>query len=158
MTTYSHIIEQLQLSQHPEGGYYRRVYESADTAVFDGINPQAVCTAIYYLLNGAHFSSLHRIESDELWFLGEHNTALVVIELTEKGLVETTLDAQRPFHCVKAHTWFSARLAESADDQFALAYCTVAPGFEFSRFEMARAESLALEFPQWAKEIAALCR
>lgn len=158
MTLYQHIIEHLNLAQHPEGGYYRRVYESEATAVFDGKHSQAVCTAIMYLLHGTHFSAFHRIESDELWFLGQHNTSLCVIELTDKGLIETRLCAEQPYHCVKANTWFAARLEEPADDNFALVYCTVAPGFEFSRFEMADVKTLCAEYPLYASEVAALCR
>lgn len=158
MSEYLNIIKQLELVQHPEGGYYRRVYESAQQFPFDGVKPQAISTAIMYLLHGAAYSALHKIESDELWFLGAHNTSLCIIELRDGLWVETVLSAENPTHCVKAHTWFGARLSNQAEEAFALAYCTVAPGFEFERFQLADAATLSALYPEHKEKLEAICR
>ena len=41
---------------------------------------------------------------------------------------------------IPAHTWFGARVEEP--DSFTLIGCTVAPGFDFADFELARREDL----------------
>ena len=62
----------LGLIPHPEGGFYRETYRSAETidapdlpSRFGG--PRAHSTAIYFLLPGDQISALHRIKSDEVW-------------------------------------------------------------------------------------------
>lgn len=156
MSESERIIKQLQLAKHPEGGYYRRVYQSEAGAAFDGVQQQSACTAIIYLLCGGEFSAFHRIESDELWFLGQHNSAVRIIEL-DGGWKETLLHSGNPVHCVKAGTWFAAQLVEQKTEHFALTYCTVSPGFEFSRFELASAAALIEQYPDYQQKITALC-
>ena len=57
---------------------------------------------------------------------------------------------------VPAKTWFASEPAEGAS--FSLVGCTVAPGFDFQDFEMAKAEPLALQFPAHSKLIRRLSR
>ena len=65
-------IEKLQLSPHPEGGYFRQTYK-ADLqlpkevlpAGFSGARPAS--TAIYFLLEAQNFSAFHCLRSDEIW-------------------------------------------------------------------------------------------
>lgn len=42
-------------------------------------------------------------------------------------------------------TWFAAEL--TAEEGYALAGCTVAPGFDFADFELADRDSLSKKFP-----------
>ena len=49
-------------------------------------------------------------------------------------------------HVVPAGTWFASEPALSSF--FALVGCTVAPGFNFDDFEMAKKENLIKQFPQ----------
>src|SRR4051812_44912056 len=67
------LIENLQLKPHPEGGYYKETYRSAETVAIGPEKVRNISTAIYYLLENEDRSHLHRIQSDELWFfhLGE---------------------------------------------------------------------------------------
>jgi predicted cupin superfamily sugar epimerase len=55
---------------------------------------------------------------------------------------------------VPAGLWFAAECADPAT--FALVGCTVAPGFEFSEFEIADMDALKAEHPQHAGLIARL--
>src|SRR5262245_56848805 len=62
----------LALCRHPEWGWYRETYRSAEAIArahlpprFDG--DRAFSTAIYYLLESGDFSALHRIRQDEVW-------------------------------------------------------------------------------------------
>jgi predicted cupin superfamily sugar epimerase len=47
---------------------------------------------------------------------------------------------ERPQHVVPAGDWFAAEPA--AGSSWSLVSCTVAPGFDFADFELARAEQL----------------
>jgi predicted cupin superfamily sugar epimerase len=51
---------------------------------------------------------------------------------------------------VSAGRWFGARLVAPSPEAFALVSCTVAPGFDFADFEMARRDALLKAFPQHA--------
>ena len=45
------LITNLQLERHPEGGYYREIFRSADLVQpADGRGPRAALTTIYFLL------------------------------------------------------------------------------------------------------------
>lgn len=150
------IVSELGLQAHPEGGYYRRIFASDGKTLLHG-NERSLCTSIMYLLAGRQFSAFHRIKSDELWQLGEANTAIRIIELRDGEVVETLLSRAQPVYCIRPDIWFAAELVDQAEDNHALAYCTVAPGFDFADFELADAQGLMKAYPQHAKVIARLC-
>jgi predicted cupin superfamily sugar epimerase len=144
------LIRALDLRPHPEGGYFRETYRS-DQRDADG---RCVATMIYFLLLQGQVSRLHRIDADEGWhlYLGG---PLVIYELDEDRpdapLRITTLGTridrgEQPQHLVPAGRWFGA--APAADATYALAGCTVAPGFEFSAFELGDGDALEVRFPQ----------
>jgi predicted cupin superfamily sugar epimerase len=118
---------------------------------------RSASTAIYYLLcDGAH-SAWHRIKSDEVWhfYAGE---PLNVHVLDESGALVTHRLGNALTHSgtvfqavVPAGSWFAAECADPAT--FALAGCTVAPGFEFSEFELADVDELKAQYPQHAAHI-----
>ena len=65
-------IQKLGLARHPEGGYYREIYRSAESIPkealpdrYDGL--RVFSTSIYYLLPGNEVSYFHRLKSDEVW-------------------------------------------------------------------------------------------
>ena len=65
-------IRHLDLAPHPEGGFYRETYRSADQIPASGLperyrGDRACCTAIYFLLEGPQVSRLHRIRSCVTW-------------------------------------------------------------------------------------------
>jgi hypothetical protein len=113
--------------------------------------PRAASTAIYFLLRGEEFSAFHRLRSDEVWhfYVG---AALVVHVIDEGGRYSEILLGRDPDGgevlqaVVKAGCWFASRVRDGKG--FALVGCTVAPGFEFDDFEMARREELVREYPQ----------
>ncbi len=123
------LIESLQLQPHPEGGWYRQVYKSAErvTRQRDGADRTAV-TTIYFLLVEGTSSAWHRVESDEVWHFYEGDP----LELSTKT-ESVVLDAGHRVHVIPAREWQSARPLGA----YTLVGCTVGPGFEFSDFEMA---------------------
>ena len=154
-------IKKLSLEAHPEGGYYRQTYR-ADLVLTKDALPQefmgarAASTAIYFLLEGENFSAFHRLRSDEVWHFYVGST-LVVHEIDQHGRYSEILLGSDPGAgealqaVVKAGCWFASRLQDGKS--FALVGCTVAPGFEFEDFEMAKRSELARAYPQYREAI-----
>lgn len=131
ITSAESVIRLLDLAPHPEGGHYRETYRDATAH-----NGRAVSTAIYFLLKAGEVSRWHRIDASEIW----HWYAGAPLELDihdDEGAAVHILGPDlpagaRPQAVVPAHAWQQARSLGI----WTLAGCTVAPGFEFSGFEM----------------------
>lgn len=157
------LIQRYGLQPHPEGGYFRETYRSGTTVlVGDARLQRSASTAIYYLLSAGVYSAWHRIASDEIWHF-HAGSALDIHVLEETGDLRThrlghpldTPDAD--FQAVvPAGCWFAAELVQS--DSFAFVSCTVAPGFEFSEFELADATELKHTHPAHSAIIDRLSR
>lgn len=149
-------VAALELQPHPEGGWFRETYRSDDGVAAAHLpsrygGPRAFCTSIYFLLEGAQFSAFHRLKSDELWHYHAGGALLVwMIEPAGTLRVERVgadpASGDRLQLVIPAGTWFAARPV--ARGGYTLIGCTVAPGFDFADFELARREDLADRFPQ----------
>ncbi|NII26796.1 cupin domain-containing protein [Pseudoflavitalea sp. X16] len=159
-------IKQLQLTEHIEGGAFREVYRSplqvAAPALPDSFGAgRNICTSIYFLLKDDQFSAFHRIKSDELWHF-YYGDPLIVYEIDTTGKLTEHLLGNDPgqgqqFQCaIKAGSWFASRV--QAGGAYALAGCTVAPGFDFADFELAERKALINEYPLYKKLIEELTR
>ncbi|MFT4434770.1 cupin domain-containing protein [Caballeronia sp. 15715] len=148
------LIERFGLQPHPEGGYFRETFRGEDKVVREASlgATRSASTAIYYMLcDGAH-SAWHRIRSDEVWhFYAGDPIDVHVIDVT--GQLHTHRLGNALTHhnavfqaVVPAGHWFAAELCDPA--AFALVGCTVAPGFEFSEFELADVAALTKAYPQ----------
>jgi uncharacterized protein len=159
-------IDRLGLAAHPEGGYYRVMYtaglslpQSALPAAFGGARHAS--TAIYFLLSGRDFSAFHRIRSDEVWHFYS-GSALTVHVLGLDGQYSRLLLGSEPESgqvfqgVVTAGCWFGASLQNATS--FALVGCTVAPGFDFADFQLAKRAELAALYPQHRPLIEQLTR
>jgi len=142
--TAEELITLLNLVKHPEGGWYREVYRAEEViqkAALPGrfSGDRCVCTAIYFLLQSGNVSALHRIQSDEIWHF-YNGMPLTIHVITPQGKyyhihLGSNLAAGEMFQCVvPAGCWFGA---EVPGEGHALVGCTVAPGFDFTDFEMA---------------------
>jgi len=146
-------IRHLNLAPHPEGGFYRETYRSADripaAALPERYRGDRSCgTAIYFLLEGTQVSRLHRIHSDELWhFYAGSGLQLHRIE-RDGGYVALRLGPGAPQALLPAGCWFGA----TVDDPraYALVGCTVAPGFDFADFELGDRDALLSRYPDQA--------
>lgn len=156
MASINDLVERYGLEPHPEGGYYTETYRAGET-VETPRGPRAASTAILFLLAGGNKSHLHRIRSDEVWHFYEGGP-LLIYELGPDGVEITRLGQDNPQHVVPAGTWFGARPAPGT--RHSLVGCTVAPGFDFADFELAKADAL-LEQADWSREavdvIKAMC-
>jgi uncharacterized protein len=162
--TAQYYIEHLQLQPHPEGGYYKETYRSkgniASACLPEYISGQrSYSTAIYFLLQQGDFSAFHRIKSDECWHFYDGGTLLVHV-LHKNGeyncirLGKNIHEGEVFQYVVSAGAWFASEPASF----FTLVGCTVAPGFDFADFEMAKSENLVQQFPQHKDLISRLCR
>ena len=128
------VIRLLELKPHPEGGHFRETFRDARLV---GTN-RAASTAIYFLLARGERSRWHRVDAAEVchWYAGAPlrlDIALVNGNRESVTLGSDLIVGERPQAIVPAHAWQSA---ESLGD-WTLIGCTVAPGFEFSGFELA---------------------
>jgi predicted cupin superfamily sugar epimerase len=162
----SYWIQQLQLTQHVEGGAFREVYRSELTIprtvlplFFQG--NRSASTSIYFLLATGQFSAFHRIASDEVWhfYFGD---PLLVYEINHNGRLITHLLGTDPEKgesfqtVVRAGSWFASVPAPGSE--YALVGCTVAPGFDFADFELADRTALTQQYPEYTELIEKLTR
>ena len=127
------IIARLGLEPHPEGGHYRETFR--DQSV--GADGRSRSTAIYFLLARGERSHWHRIDAVEAWHY--YAGAPLTLQIADgEGRRSVKLGAdlaagEQPQSIVPPHAW---QAAESNGD-WTLVGCTVAPAFEFSKFELA---------------------
>jgi predicted cupin superfamily sugar epimerase len=128
------IIRLLDLEPHPEGGHYRETFR--DGAAAGG--GRATSTAIYFLLRQGERSRWHRVDAAEVWHWYAGSPLLLTVSdggaRVMHRLGPDLATGERPQAVVPAHVW---QMAESLGT-YTLVGCTVAPGFEFSGFELAR--------------------
>jgi len=131
--TAKQIIRELSMQPLPEGGWYVETFR--DKAESEA---RSVGTAIYFLLEQDQRSHWHRVDASEIW----HFYAGAPLELATAGakgdvmkllLGKNILNGERPQAVVPAGFWQSAQSL----GEWTLVGCTVAPGFEFSKFELA---------------------
>ncbi len=157
-------INRLELSPHPEGGFYRATYKSDLTIARSALpssyqGDRSASTAIYFLLDGVDFSAFHRIASDEVWHFYAGSSLVVYVIDPDGDYSELHLGggSDEVFQAVvKAGCWFASRVKDAAG--FALVGCTVAPGFDFADFELAVRPELVAAYPQHQKLIEELTR
>lgn len=147
------IIQTLQLEPHPEGGYYRETYRSAEQVRQGGENARNAGTGIYFLLPANVCTNWHRVSSDELWHFYKGDKLMLEIVDTEGNFSQLQLGAdlseERLQALVPKNCW---QRAYSTGD-YSLVGCTVAPGFEFEDFEMIVPQQLADQHPNIAPKI-----
>ncbi|PKP91767.1 MAG: cupin [Alphaproteobacteria bacterium HGW-Alphaproteobacteria-16] len=131
------IIRALNLTPHPEGGWYRETWRADAT---DGV--RAAGTAIHYLLEAGGKSHWHRVDADELW-LWHAGAPLDLMIADANGANPVTIPlggdvtgGYSPQALVPATRWQAAQ----ARDGWTLVSCIVVPGFDFSGFELAPAD------------------
>ena len=144
MLTAAEIIRLLELKPHPEGGHYRQTFRDPLTyshpqAAEGSVGAtRAASTAIYFLLALGERSHWHRVDAVEVWHW--YAGAPLKLEISQQpGKIESltlgcnlTAD-ERPQGIVPAHAW---QAAQTLGD-WTLVGCTVAPGFDFTAFELA---------------------
>jgi hypothetical protein len=131
--TAADIIARLDLRPHPEGGHCRETFRDSRTNA-DG---RSHSTAIHFLLARGERSHWHRIDAVEIWhyYAGSALTLQIADESGQRSvrLGPDLAAGELPQAIVPAQAW---QAAESTGD-WTLVGCTVAPAFDFARFELA---------------------
>jgi uncharacterized protein len=130
------LISTLQLSPHPEGGYFRRIYESTKRTEVNGLE-RPTLTAIKYLLTAGVTSRWHRVDATEIWDWQEGSALeLSMFDPEARTLSRAQLDTSarggQQSQVVPAGVWQSAR---SLGD-YSLMDCSVSPGFVWKGFQL----------------------
>ena len=141
--TAADVIRLLDLKPHPEGGHFREIFRDV-ALVFppapaeEGAAARAASTAIYFLLGRGERSHWHRVDTVEIWHW--YAGAPLKLEIArEDGRRETVtlgnalVAGERPQAVVPAHAWQAAQSL----GEWTLVGCTVAPAFDFAKFELA---------------------
>lgn len=130
------LIDGLELSPHPEGGYYREVFRSGRKVRLEGGIERCALTVIHFLLVHGQVSRWHRIRQEEVWTFSEGSPL-------EMFIADDDFESVTRINCrlgsggervvvVPAGRWQAARSAGC----YTLVNCMVAPGFEFEDFEL----------------------
>lgn len=152
----NYYVTKLGLEPHPEGGFYKRTFESAErtsdqelSVEFEG--KRKLYTSIYFLLGSNDISHLHRLKSDELWYY-HAGSPLTISVINENGhYKESKLginldEGETPQVLVPKNSIFGSSVRD--EDTFSLVGCMVSPGFEFQDFELFTQEELLSKYPQ----------
>ncbi|MDT3398619.1 cupin domain-containing protein [Streptomyces sp. B1866] len=135
--------EALDLSPHPEGGWYRETWRSDVTVHPPGYPAERPAgTAIYFLLTPGEESRWHVVRSAEVWLWHRGGPLRLLLggsgetpdARPEELLLGPDVEAgQRPQAVVPPGVWQAARPAGDAE---VLVSCVVAPGFDFADFRL----------------------
>ena len=131
--TAQQVIDVLGLKPHPEGGWFKETFRDQPD------EGRAASTAIFYLLAAGQVSAWHRVkDAAEVWHFYAGAPLKLSVGAPEGAPSEHILGpdvaaGQSPQLVAPAGWWQSAESLGA----WTLTGCTVAPGFEFSAFEMA---------------------
>lgn len=129
------IIRGLKMQPHPEGGHYVETFRDDP-----GPDGRARSTCIYFLLQAGELSAWHRVDATEVWLW--HAGGPLALTVSADGTLASTRalrlgpdfrNGERPQGVVPAGAWQTAETFGA----WTLVSCVVAPGFEFSGFELA---------------------
>jgi len=135
-----HWIEKLQLQPHPEGGFFRETYRSAEQISssylpnrFSG--NRNFSTSIYFLLERHQHSRWHVVTSDETWHHAGGAPLELLVYAPASGKLQRRVlgplhESHEPLGVVNAGEWQAARSLGT----YSLLNCDVAPGFDFEDF------------------------
>ncbi len=126
------LIRHLDLSPHPEGGWYRQTWVDEGPG-----RPTGTC--IYFLLKEGETSHWHKVDATEIWHFYAGTPLVLSLSDTDEGpatdhqLGPDLAAGQIPQVIVAKDQWQAA----AAPDGWALVGCTVSPGFQFEGFTLA---------------------
>jgi predicted cupin superfamily sugar epimerase len=132
------LVEQLGLSPHPEGGWYKETWRATPEA-----NGRAGGTAIIFLLKAGEASHWHSVDAAELWLWQAGDPLELRLAASDAGPVRSvilgadTRAGQQLQGLVAPHEWQAARPHGEAACGYSLVSCVVVPGFDFAGFTLA---------------------
>ncbi len=156
MKSAKYYIKNLDMIPHVEGGYFKESFLSDEIVKGN----KKLWSSIYFLLKTGEVSNFHRLKSDEMWYYhdGEALTIYMISPdgtLITKQLGKNIEKGEYPQVLVPKGYIFGSAMN---NDGFALVGCMVAPGFEFSDFELFKREDLLTKYPDHTDIILKLTR
>lgn len=160
------------MTAHPEGGYFRRHFESEIDVRREGEDKALkALTSTYFLTTRAEFSALHKLKSDEVWHHYEGASLLIHIlyEPTDEHpsgvhkvikLGNNLKDPEATYMAIAPRgTWFGSEI-DPTDDTYGYSHfgLNVAPGFTYEEFELGNREALLEMFPEHKAIVTRLTR
>ena len=132
------LIEQLGLTAHPEGGWYREMWRGEA-----GPDGRASGTAILFLLRAEEASHWHTVDAAELWFWQAGDPLELRLAASDAGPVRSVIlgadvaAGQALQGLVAPGEWQAARPSGTTQHGYSLVSCVVVPGFDFAGFTLA---------------------
>jgi uncharacterized protein len=144
MTELPDWARRLDLSPHPEGGWYRETWRSElnvpqSALPPDYAGPRSAGTAILFLLMPGQQSAWHTVRSAELWLYHSGSPLLLEVGPEQDRATTHLLGADimakaHPQLVVPPGHWQRAR---PRDAEPSLVSCVVVPGFDYADFALA---------------------
>ncbi|UQS84164.1 cupin domain-containing protein [Bombilactobacillus thymidiniphilus] len=152
MNTKEQYIEQLGLTPHAEGGWFKEVSHSTDRYFAPESNGERYrYTSILFLLDTTSPSHLHQLNHDELWFyhVGQAITIHCISPEGQYWQVKLGTDlanGELLQYTVPQQTIFGAEI--QSETGFSVVSCVVAPGFDYHDFILSDRQQLLQKYPQ----------
>ncbi|MEL6540558.1 MAG: cupin domain-containing protein [Pseudomonadota bacterium] len=135
------LIEQLDLSPHPEGGWYRETWAAPDLE-----SKRAGGTAILFLLKAGERSHWHTVDAEEMWIWQAGDPLTLRLAASDAGPVEDVrlggdvAAGEALQGLVPTGHWQAAEALAPGEGWhgYSLVSCVVVPGFEFAGFRLAQ--------------------
>lgn len=150
------LVKNLGLEPHPEGGYYKRTFESSEQISDQELavnynGKRKLYTSIYFVLTSDDVSHFHRLKSDELWYFhgGSSLTIHIIHENGEYEEIRLGLNfnnGEVPQALVPKNAIFGSSVIEK--ETCSLVGCMVSPGFDFHDFKLFTQDELLQKYPQ----------
>jgi uncharacterized protein len=152
------VVAALGLEPLPlEGGLFRQTWVGEER----GGRPLGTAIVVLLAAEGGHFSAMHRLPIDEVWFFqGGDPIELLLLEPGTAGRVATlgpdVLGGHELQVVVKAGTWMGARTAPGGT--WSLFATSMAPGFVPADYDGGDRDALVAAWPQHEALIQVLTR
>jgi len=156
MYTADYFIKSLNMTAHPEGGFYKEIYTSNENITANGLNvdfegSRMLWTSIYFLLRNGEVSNFHRLKSDEMWYYHSGSPLTISMISPEGELITEQLglnieNGEKPQVLVPKDYIFGSAMNKEG---YAFVGCMVSPGFEFRDFELFKRNFLLEKYPQY---------
>jgi len=165
MYTADYFVENLSMTPHPEGGFYKESFNSSDTIAQGELNVESqesrkLWTSICFLLRDGEVSNFHRLKSDEMWYYHSGSSLTIYMINMEGELLtqELGLDmekGEKPQILVPKDYIFGSAMNKEG---YALVGCMVSPGFELKDFELFERNDLLEKYPSHKQAILKLTK
>ncbi len=151
MPTKSELIKSLALTEHREGGFYKRTYQSPTTIQTNRQPPERyLLTSIFYMLTEDKPIGYFHINRSDIIHYFQLGSPIIYLTISPEGILEKHIlgpDISQG-HClqliVKGGYWKASMLETG---EFGLLSEAVAPGFDYKDAEMATPATFKKLFP-----------